>query len=220
MYDSPIPRLVSAYFFCQKSPGDQLCASGVLDVKSTDFRSFAQHWSNFGLRQLAQAFVLQDDVLKSDLASDSCTSDNSRRCPGWFKIKEYFEKLLPTTGYREGEGQALGTQGLDDLGMYHVLRPVESMLGANYTAVGILEEWDTTMALYTKALQLPNWDWEAEFNEKGARNVNNDSRTEADQVLHQAWADPEVREIIWLDILLYDHAVAIFKRQVAEYAVG
>lgn len=197
-----------------------MCATGVLDARDTDFRSFARHWSNFGLRQFAQAFVLQDDVLKYALDSKACTSDHPRTCPGWFKIKEYFENPQTAPKSREGNIWPPGTEALDDLGMYHILQPVEAMLSTNYTAVGILEEWDTTMALFTKALQLPDWDWEAVFIEEGgARNVNHGSRTEATQVLDEAWSDPEIREIIWLDILLYDHAIAIFNKQRAEYAV-
>ena len=214
---SPIPRLVSAYFFCKTKPIDQLCATGVLDARDTDFRSFARHWSNFGLRQFAQAFLPQDDVLRETLDSEGCTSVDPRICPGWFKIKEHFEKQQPVT--REREGWPPGTQALDDLGMYHILQPVEEMLSTSYTAVGILEQWDDSMALFTKALQLPTWDWEVEFEHMGALNSNGAYRAEAHQTLEEAWLDSEIREIIWLDLLLYDHAVAIFNKQKAEYAV-
>lgn len=214
---SPIPRLVSAYFYCKKASNDQLCATGVLDAGHTDFRSFARHWSNFGLRQFAQAFLLQDDVLKGTLENDVCTSANPRTCPGWYKIKEYAEQQQPAAGGRES--WPLGTEALDDLGMYYLLQPVEEMIRTNYTAVGVLEHWDTSMALFTKALQLPDWDWNAAFRRMGVQNSNKAYRTEANKTLAEAWSDPEIREIIWLDLLLYDHAVAIFNKQVAEYMI-
>lgn len=217
LYSSPIPRLVGAYFYCKKAPKDQCCGSGVLQARTTDIKSFARHWSNFGLRQFAQAFVLQDDVLKNDLDNGVCPSHDSRECPGWFRIKEYFQRQQPAT--REGGVWPAGTEALDDLGMYHILQPVEAMLSTNYTAVGILEQWDSSMALFTKALQMPDWDWETAFHEMGIKNSNNADRTEADQALKDAWSDPEIREILWLDILLYDHAVAIFHKQVAKHAV-
>lgn len=214
---SPIPRLVSAYFWCKNRPDDQLCATVVLDARTTDLSTFASHWSNFGLRQFAQAFVTQPDVLLDELATGVCPTDDSENvCPGWFRIKQYFEK-----GGTEGHlpGWPAGAEPLPDVAMYRLLRPVEELLTSNYTAVGILERWDTSMRLFNKALELPRWKWDRVFANIGKLNSNSHYRFEAKSVLHQAWSDPDIRRVIWLDILLYDHALAIFNRQVEEYGV-
>lgn len=65
MCGSPIPRLVSAYFYCKKKPQDGLCATVALDANAddTDLYAFAEHWGDFGLRQFALAFVLPEELL-------------------------------------------------------------------------------------------------------------------------------------------------------------
>lgn len=171
-----------------------------------DLRTFARHWSNFGLRQFAQAFVPQDDVLAESIESGRCESTNPRICPGWYKIKQHFENQPSIC--------ADDTIELADLSMYRMLDSVEMMLRSNYTAVGILEEWDTSMLLFSEALRMPGWDWEKEFNSVGAQNTNLRFQSEKDIALEKAWFDPEIRRILWLDILLYDLAVTIFNEQV------
>jgi len=215
---SPISRLVSAYFYCKESPTDQLCATGVLDARETDFHTFALHWTNFGLRQFAQAFVTQPEVLADEFDNGLCPPDASNNaCPGWFRIKQYFEQQPKIAG--DLAGWAPGTDPLPDLAMYRMLKPVQDMLTSNYTAVGILEHWDTSMLLFNQALELPRWRWDRAFSRIGKLNSNSKYHFEAKTVLQNAWYDPEIRRLLWLDILLYDHAVALFHRQVEEYNV-
>lgn len=52
MFRHPIPRVVSAYFYCKKAPEDPLCATSVMRAKNVDLLTFVQHWGNFGLRSV------------------------------------------------------------------------------------------------------------------------------------------------------------------------
>ncbi|CAN0128979.1 unnamed protein product, partial [Scytosiphon promiscuus] len=47
MFRHPIPRLVSAYFYC-RGKNDQLCGSRIVRVEDIDLRTFAKHWGNYG----------------------------------------------------------------------------------------------------------------------------------------------------------------------------
>lgn len=64
---SPIPRLVSAYFYCKKSPVDGLCASMIVNADDVDLYTFAEHWGNYGLRQFTLAYALPEDVLNFEV---------------------------------------------------------------------------------------------------------------------------------------------------------
>lgn len=77
IFRHPVSRLVSAYYFCQRRFLDPLCAADVVRADEVDLLTFAQHWTNFGLRQFASAFVLPEEVMSSRLAQ-RCPD-----CPGW-----------------------------------------------------------------------------------------------------------------------------------------
>lgn len=77
VFRHPVSRLVSAYYFCHKRHKDPLCATGVLRVEEADLLTFARHWTNFGLRQFAIAFILPESVMNSR-AGQLCPD-----CPGW-----------------------------------------------------------------------------------------------------------------------------------------
>lgn len=54
--------------------------------------------------------------------------------------------------------------------MHQYLRPVEDLLKHKYAAVGILEELDTTLALFNATLGMPGLDWPKAFQAMGTRN--------------------------------------------------
>lgn len=77
VFRHPVSRLVSAYYFCHSKFRDPLCAAGVLRAEEADLLTFARHWTNFGLRQFASAFVLPEAVMSSRMGK-LCP-----QCPGW-----------------------------------------------------------------------------------------------------------------------------------------
>lgn len=56
-FSSPVSRVVSAYFYCQRAPHDQLCVAVVMDAAKVDLLTFAEHWGNYALRQFALASI-------------------------------------------------------------------------------------------------------------------------------------------------------------------
>lgn len=77
LFRHPVSRLVSAYYFCHSRHRDPLCAAGVLRAEEADLLTFARHWTNFGLRQFASAFILPETVTSSRMGQ-LCPE-----CPGW-----------------------------------------------------------------------------------------------------------------------------------------
>ena len=88
-------RLVSAYFYCKANGHNALCGTEALDANTVDLATFAQHWSNFGLRQFALAYVQPDAVLTSK-AIVAKYSDH----PGWLLLKDHMDGLNHPEGTR------------------------------------------------------------------------------------------------------------------------
>lgn len=58
--------------------------------------------------------------------------------------------------------------------MKPLLEPAERLLANKYAAIGILEEWDSSLELFNAALEFPNFNWTASFLELGEQNVVDD----------------------------------------------
>lgn len=63
LFRHPVSRMVSAYFYCQTYVRDPLCASMIMRAVDVDLLTFAEHWSNFAVRQFALNFISADDVM-------------------------------------------------------------------------------------------------------------------------------------------------------------
>lgn len=88
-----------------------------------------------------------------------------------------------------------------------------------YAAVGIAEELGATVKLFQKALAMPGLDWPRELAKRGkadnTREAVDDGEYEA--TLRQAMANPQIGNFLRLDILLYEHAIEIFRQQGLSY---
>ena len=93
------------------------------------------------------------------------------------------------------------------------------MIRDNYTAVGILEEFDTTLSLYDVALSIPGIDWQTQFARQGKKTVERKYADQEAASLAEAWTNTEIRKYMQLDILLYEHAVDVFREQSQAYGV-
>ena len=74
-----------------------------------------------------------------------------------------------------------------DAAMRSLLEPAEKMLGEQYAAVGILEEWENSLELFNVALGFPNFNWTTEFRALGTQN---DIDTETSRCLLKCLARP------------------------------
>lgn len=75
------------------------------------------------------------------------------------------------------------------------------------------------MRLFDAALNIPRLQWDKQFQAMGVQNKDKDLALEGQQALKAALNNPELKQYIWLDLLLYDHAVEVHKSQVTEYGV-
>lgn len=183
-----------------------------MDANNVDLATFAELWGNYGLRQLALSFVQAEDVYRHEVVLDSCKQqiNAAETCvPAWYRQKKYLQ--LPR------EVQFGGTP-LPETGTLQFLSRVQEIVSSRYAAVGILEEWETTMALFDKTLNLPGFEWVKEYQQTGRKN-RNDKSTAEDRALELAWDSTELKKFLWLDILLYDHALAVHRRQVVDYGL-
>lgn len=215
VFVSPVPRLVSAYFYCQEVPEDQLCATIAMKAGDVDLLAFAEHWGNYGLLQFALANVAPEDVLGTDVVEKSCLEigDRGDEClPGWYRLKQYLDGL-------DQHGDCVPQKSFPQSTAAKFLLSAQEVLGTQYAAVGIIEDWETTMRLFDAALGLPGIQWHQEFQTMGVKNSVKTYAAEEHEALKQAWNDPELKKFIWLDIILYDHAVAVHTEQAKKYGL-
>lgn len=83
-----------------------------------------------------------------------------------------------------------------------------------------MEEWNTTLALFNKTLDMPGVDWHKQYDEEGKKNVFERNQQLKAETLEKAWTDAELKKYMKLDLLLYEHAVDVFHEQVQSYGLS
>lgn len=77
-----------------------------------------------------------------------------------------------------------------------------------YAAVGIYEKWDMSMQLFNATIKSSVRSWDSSLL------LNAGITTpERDEVLRWAYLSPEINIALAADILLYDYALSVFKKQ-------
>lgn len=214
VFRHPIPRLVSAFYYCQKRPQDNLCGTRYMPAEArTDVVAFAKHWGNFGLRQFAMGMVPADDVLAyvkmgevGEIEKASTTTEMYGNS-GWYLLKMYLDGKA---------GDAVHASEPDSV-MYDMLQPAKDLLRERYAVVGILEEFNTTLRLCSAALDTQGMDWLGAADK--VANIGTMYEDQGAAVLVDAWASEELKRHIHLDLLLYDYAVELFHAQVQLHGV-
>ena len=211
---------MSAYFYCRKGVVDGVCATAAVRADEVDLVTFARHWGNFGLRQFLYGDVAAADVAASQ--ADDPLSGNGKRYPGWWEMKRYLERLAVNRS-TVAAAAAKSPETLTSV-EYPVLKTfleqAKKRLNEQYAAVGLIEDWPTTLRLFNTALQLPSYDWEHSYHSVGNKNSNHAFLDEADIALQAARADPDIQEFIRLDILLYEYALEVHAKQLEEHGIG
>lgn len=135
------------------------------------------------------------------------------RCPdARFILKSYLDEARHGSGTGGGRGDA-------DPGMREMLEPVEGLIGSKYAAVGILEEYNATLNLFSAALEMPGFDWLSTFGERGMVNKDRLFMHEIEQAVEKVMTDVKIKKYLQLDLLLYEHAVAVHKKQLKQYGL-
>ena len=103
--------------------------------------------------------------------------------------------------------------------MYGMIQQIEDVVTKQFTAVGILEEFNTSLALFNAALQIPGLEWQSAFTSTGVNNADNKYKSEEEELLEKSWTNSELKSYINLDLLLYEHAVGVFHQQARFHGV-
>lgn len=213
LFRHPVARMVSAFYYCKAVPGDIACASKVLNANNADILTFAKHWGNFALRQFALSLVPSDDVMAFALTEAAKAKlpwiTDLRTVPGWYLLKMYHEE----------QATLAGSTDEPDLALQGMLQPVQDLLRDEYVAVGILEEFNTTLSLFHAALNMPGVDWRKQYHDHGKIRVDRKFESEKRDTMQEAWTNSEIAKYMRLDLLLYDHAVRVFHQQVDSYSL-
>lgn len=106
-----------------------------------------------------------------------------------------------------------------DAAMYELLDPVQELLSNHYAAVGILERYNSTLHLFNVALEMPGVDWPSAFDEYGVVNKDKLFHNDIEQAIDKVMTDATIKRYLHLDLLLYEHAVAVHTRQLEEYGL-
>ena len=212
VFRHPIPRLVSAFFYCKRVPHDILCAVSTLKTNQKfELIDFARHWGNYGLRQFSFGQVAANDVLTAFSSGELKVPGGKswRDTDSWYLLKLYLDNRASSDDSKPTE----------DMAMYDFLRPAQDLIDKRYAAVGILEEFNTTLALFDASLGMNDMNWQDKFELMGAANMNSKDKKLERQTLEKAWTDSELKSYIQLDLLLYEHAKAVFREQIRLYGL-
>ncbi|CAM9540281.1 unnamed protein product, partial [Hapterophycus canaliculatus] len=127
------------------------------------------------------------------------------RCKAMYQLS--FSSYCPPGAFCEQtivSNPPTSLQGHDD---WSLLAKAEETL-LNYVAVGIFEEWELSMRLFDATVSSPVQEWDS------GEAVNPGPRSrEREMLLRWAHSSPEIRQAVGGDLMLYDLALSIFKRQ-------
>ena len=198
IFRHPVARLLSAYDHCREAPKDPLCPP----TKSKDLASFAERWGNFAMRQFALASVSQSAVKEW-----AARAQLPKGVSVWYLVKEYLT--------RGGVAEDVVLEGL--------LKPVQDLLSTQYAAVGIATELDTTMRLFEKAMSTSEGlGWSSSLSKLRRKDEEHDVEYDdaGSATFREALSNPRIAAALKLDVLLYEHALRVFQKQVAHHGVG
>ena len=192
---------------------DGVCGNAAVRADEVDLVTFARHWGNFGLRQFLYGDVAAADVIAAQ--ADDPMTENDKRYPGWWEMKRYLERQAANRSTVVAAAASVEYPVLKTF-----LEQVKKRLNEQYAAVGVIEDWPTTLRLFNAALQVPSYDWERSYHVVGNHNTNHKFHDKADIALQAARADPDIQEFIRLDMLLYEYALEVHAKQLKEYGIG
>lgn len=196
IFRNPVSRMISAYYYCKVRGTDSLCATEVMNARDVDLLTFAKHWGNFAMRQFLIKNVSYDDVLRY-----SNSNGIQYNAKSWYKFKKYMEST-----------QISGSE-IYEMAMYDMIQPVQDMIREKYV-VGIVEDFNTTMSLFDKELQMPVLNWSKEYENQGLVNSNTKFDDEKNIALMDSYTSSEIKKYMQVDIILYEQAVSVFNAQV------
>lgn len=196
LFRHPVARLLSHFHHCQESAGDPLCPMNTLYNRgSLDLFAFAKYWGNQTLRQFALV-----EVSSSAAEAWVGSAGKNKSLPSWNLVREYLRRNIRRNDRPDAE--------LDVL-----LRSVQNTLRTSYAAIGIAEDFNTSMRLFDRALSMPGLDWSTISDD-----LSDNYSLEGSSL--ESLVDARITNLLRLDILLYEYALELFRQQASEYDVA
>lgn len=196
MSRDPVARLVSSYTYCKNFWNkDPLCGYERLDAQTASLQDWAYHWGNYLFREL----LWHPELHKLATSRKTCSQDgyDCNRRPKdspWVQFKDQ----LDGGDDPHTEDGALNLQAVK-----------EALTSKNkplYDAVGVVEMWNESMALFDEWMPLEGTSWIAAGLLK-ADHHSGDWADEERENLHKARQDPEVLRALSADIELYNEII-------------
>lgn len=201
VFRHPVSQLVSAYFYCKQRPHKLGCAYEHSDKREEDLVMFAKHRGNLSFQQFMLNYVTFSELIDDAVEASSVEEFGGLQTgPGWNILKRYL-KRLPKAAVRD------------------MLPPMKKVLHNNYTAVGILEQFDETLELFNRALEMPNLEWKKWFHNSNIQMKNLQYHIQEHELLTDPLIYSKVKKYIELDLSLYEHAVTTFNHQKEVYGI-
>ncbi|XP_038052219.1 uncharacterized protein LOC119724957 [Patiria miniata] len=210
----PYKRTLSSHSYCQKARTDQLCTA--LRAEKVSLREWALHQGSFFFRQLVFHPEFCSDQTKwipfVDLVGEPHEFDGPETLEGatcWFR-----QKLIMSLTLNRTQHDAVLQYCLDNLERW-------------FKVIMLVDEFDLSLAMMEHAYKLPfhelcsgsrvnigSYDKQRNATDSLRRNSANSSIP--DTVLNQLReleADPEVRDALRADVMIYRKGVEIFEKQ-------
>ncbi|XP_041470842.1 uncharacterized protein LOC121420320 [Lytechinus variegatus] len=198
----PYERLLSSFSYCKRAK-DQLCEG--LNPWEADLKRWAVHQGSYFFRQLLMKpwfCGANPEYAKQGL--DGIPHSKGRtfsNTPCWFRQKVILKRAL--------------TSGQMDILLQYCVEHLEEW----FTMIGLTEQYDLTLRMLEKVYHLPfqKTCGRSQLNKSDYRNVARSRRISKEKSVVE-WKrnlkeDPEVYEALRADIVIYEKAKEIFKRQ-------
>ncbi|XP_072029017.1 uncharacterized protein [Amphiura filiformis] len=208
----PYERTISSYSYCRRARSDQLCSA--LNAGKVSLREWALHQGSFLFRQLLFDPIFcrhfYDHTAFSNLSKIPHEFARSKAgftgAPCWFRQKVVFHHAFNQTQ-------------MDNV-LQYALQNLENW----FTVIGLVQEYDLSLAMLQEAYGLPFHtrcsgqkinvsDYKNMQTDSAKRNTNGTRTDIVNENIRELMSDPEVRQVLEADVQLYERALEIFDQQ-------
>ena len=198
-FREPVSRLMSAKFYCATRAKDPLCGNHrEAWFERASASEMARYWGNYGFNNLLLADAFRGKVARG-------TRPGPDRPPPEEKVWQRYRREL------QGGDDPRTTAGAANLEM------VLAGFDALFDAVVVLERFSESLALLERKVPLPGrWTWQQLAARHHETHASEGHKAAEDAALAAARGDAAILAEVAGDARLYDAAVALFDRQIAD----
>eukprot|EP00038_Savillea_parva_P014624 m.11565 g.11565 ORF g.11565 m.11565 type:complete len:1113 (-) comp2855_c0_seq1:63-3401(-) len=232
MLREPRKRMASSYLHCKYEPDDQLCMSHVLQAKNATFAEWVRHQGNYLFRQLtfdlSRALSVEEQYEMymqyerhrekvSRMGVDGAWMPEPTTSQALINDDDLVEKMLQFKPNMLWLLEQTRGYSLTD----HDSAAMVDLLEYRFAVLGLVEYFDESLEMYETVFGLPFPDAmlhrsQAQADHQMHRHSGEDlSRRKQvqEELLAQFTSNPELDQLISVDLQLYDRALELFERQ-------